>query len=89
MPELNLDLQTIDENTVAIHQVDFDKWYKLFIKTMAYTEVLQEKVNEFPDTEPFFGLSEALEDLGALITSLFVFYDCTLKTYRIEPRGDN
>lgn len=89
MPELDLDLQKIDANTVAIKTVDFKKWEKIFAKTMAYCQALQEKVDEFPDVEPFFGLSEAMEDLGALITSLYIFYDCTLKTYRIEPRGDN
>ena len=84
-----MDLQIVDDNTVAIKTVDVMAWHRVFVKTLAYVDALQEKVDTFPDTEPFFGVCEAMEDLGALITSLFVFYDCTIKTYRIEPRGNN
>jgi hypothetical protein len=88
MPELNLDIEQINSDTVAISKIDMKRWRHVYYKCLAYVEAIQDKVDEFPDTEPFFGLSEAVEDLGALVHSLFIFYDFTMRERdRYRDRG--
>jgi len=79
MPELDLKIEPITIESVAINKVEMEYWRDIFLKCLAYVEEIQDKVDEFPDTEPFFGLSEAMEDLGALLHSLYIFYDCTMR----------
>lgn len=88
MPELNLDIEQINSDTVVIRKIDMKRWRHVYYKCLAYVEAIQDKVDEFPDTDPFFGLSEAVEDLGALLHSLFIFYDCTMRERdRYRDRG--
>lgn len=88
MPELNLDIEQITSDTVAISKIDMKRWGPVYYKCLAYVEAIQDKVDEFPDTDPFFGLSEAVEDLGALLHSLFIFYDFTMRERaRYRDRG--
>lgn len=79
MPELDLKIEPITIESVAINKVEMEYWRDIFLKCLAYVEAIHDKVDEFPDTEPFFGLSEAMEDLGALLHSLYIFYDCTMR----------
>src|SRR5690606_38588977 len=79
IPELNLDIEQITSDTVAIRKIDMKRCKHVYYKCLAYVEAIQDKVDEFPDTEPFFGLSEAVEDLSALIHSLYIFYECSMR----------
>lgn len=79
MPELDLQIEPLNIETVAINKVEMEHWRDIYLKSFDYLEAIQDKVDEFPDTEPFFGLPEALEDLAALLHSLYIFYDCTMR----------
>ena len=86
LPSLDLDLQEYDEEHFAIRPVSFYQWHSVIITSIALIELLKEDFCTLPDIEPYTYMHEMIGDLEALILSLNVFYECTLKTYRIEPR---
>lgn len=79
MPHLKMEIRPIDPHTVSMKKVDMELWRTIYYRCMGIADALQLIVDEFPDTEPFLGLPELVEDLGALIQTLYIFYDCTMK----------
>jgi hypothetical protein len=86
LPSLDLDLEEIDEENLAIRPISFYQWHSVILSSLALIDFLKEDFGTLPDIEPYTYMNDTLEDLEALILSLNVFYECTLKTYRIEPR---
>lgn len=86
LPSLDLDIEKLDEENLSIRPISFYQWHAIIRSSLTLVEVLKEEFDAFPDVEPYMIINEALEDLGSIILSLNVFYECTLKTYRIEPR---
>ncbi len=81
-----MDIEEIDESHIIMNSLKFTEWHCVLLEAMALGEEVENHLDTFPDTSPFFGLSERFEDLQSLITSLYVFYVQTTRTCRIEPK---
>lgn len=77
IPELNLDMKNLSDNFISVAKVDFKKWGKIFKHCLALCAILKLKLNDFPDVEPYTEFMDIQQDLGALLHSLYIFYECT------------
>lgn len=79
IPHLELEIERITSDKVVIRHLEMEKWAPVYIEIFNCLDVVEEDINEFPDIHPFNGISQLIEDIEALVQSLFIFYDCTLK----------
>ena len=78
-PEVNLEIEQVSSTAVTIKKVPIEKWRQMLTFSLAYIEMTQELIGEWPDIEPFSELFESMDDLEALIHTLFICYDCTMR----------
>ena len=86
LPSLDLDINELDEQNLTLRPVGIHQWHEVILEALTLVVVLQGETFNLPDVEPYTDMYDMLDDLECLLLSLRVFYDCTLKTCRIEPR---
>lgn len=77
IPELKLDMG-FDDNMLVVKPIKIEEWKDLFFRFFHDFLTLQSVFKDIPDVEPYNSIEEHIDNMGAIVHSLFIFYDCMI-----------
>ena len=78
VPEIDLGLERLDTENLQVGMVPLPYWCFYLDAMENASELLRTRLGDLPDVNPVTEIDAIAEDLGCLITSMTLFYMCTM-----------
>lgn len=79
LPEVDMDLQIENDNSVKLKKIPFVGWMPIFRHMLDLGDQLFDSIDTFPDVQPWNNLGDKIERLICLNVLLLVCYESLRK----------